>query len=78
MSKFMILASIELNGKKLGYRCFTDKLNTDMNNIESKLAKTKVKISVYKALYGDMDKLFRIPDMVMYSDLSAFRDAIEC
>lgn len=77
MSRFMITASLEKEGKKLAYRCFTDKVNSTVVYIERKLKNTDAKIVVYKSLYGDMDENYVIPDTVIYSDLSAFKDAIK-
>lgn len=77
MSKFMITASLEKDGKKLAYRCFTDKVNSTVVYIERKLENTDAKIAVYKSLYGDMDENYMLPDTIIYSDLSAFRDAIK-
>ena len=77
MSRFMITASLEKEGKKLAYRCFTDEVNPTVVYIERKLKNTDAKIVVYKSLYGDMDENYVIPDTVIYSDLSAFKDAIK-
>lgn len=77
MSRFMITASLEKEGKKLAYRCFTDKVNPTVVYIERKLKNTGAKVAVYKSLYGDMDENYAIPDTVIYSDLSAFKDAIK-
>ena len=73
----MITASIEKEDKKLAYHCFTDKVNPTVVYIERKLKNTDAKIVVYKSLYGDMDENYVIPDTVIYSDLSAFKDAIK-
>lgn len=73
----MITASLEKEGKKLAYHCFTDKVNPTVVYIERKLKNTDAKIVVYKSLYGDMDENYVIPDTVIYSDLSAFKDAIK-
>ena len=77
MSRFMITASLEKEGKKLAYRCFTNKVSSTVVYIERKLKNTDAKIVVYKSLYGDMDGNYVIPDTVIYSDLSAFKDAIK-
>lgn len=79
MSRYMVLASSkDAHGNKIGYRIFTNKLNTDKSKLEKELDGTDVKIVVYKALYGDIDTSFRVPNTLLYSDLSAFRDAIKC
>lgn len=44
MSRFMITASLEKEGKKLAYRCFTDKVNPTVVYIERKLKNTDAKI----------------------------------
>ena len=77
MSRFMITASLEKEGKKLAYRCFTDKVNSTVVYIERKLKNTDAKIVVYKSLYGDMDENFMLPDVTLYPSLSEFRDAIK-
>lgn len=77
MSRFIITASLEKESKKLAYRCFTDKVNPTVVYIERKLKNTDAKIVVYKSLYGDMDENYVISDTVIYSDLSAFKDAIK-
>lgn len=77
MSRFMITASLEKEDKKIAYRCFTDKVNPTVVYIERKLKNTGAKVAVYKSLYGDMDENYVIPDTVIYSDLSAFKDAIK-
>lgn len=79
MSKYMVLVSSkDAHGNKIGYRIFTNKLNTDKSKLEKELDGTGAKIVVYKALYGDIDTTLRVYDTLLYSDLSAFRDAIEC
>ena len=77
MSRFMITASLKKEGKKLTYRCFTDKVNPTVVYIERKLKNTDAKIVVYKSLYGDMDENFMLPDVTLYPSLSEFRDAIK-
>lgn len=64
-------------GKKLAYRCFTDKVNSTVVYIERKLKNTGAKVAVYKSLYGDMDENFMLPDVTLYPSLSEFRDAIK-
>ena len=73
----MITASLEKEGKKLAYRCFTNKANSTVVYIERKLKNTDAKIVVYKSLYGDMDENFMLPDVTLYPSLSEFRDAIK-
>lgn len=75
----MVLASSkDAYGNKIGYRIFTNKLKTDKSKLEKELNGIDAKIVAYKALYGDIDTTLRVPDTLLYSDLSAFRDAIGC
>lgn len=79
----MILALYQSGGKKIGYRCFTNKLNTRMEHIKNALSGQKnIELDVYKALYGDIDIGIvaspKFKDVTLYSDLPSFREAIEC
>lgn len=73
----MIVASLT-NGKntKLVYRCFTDSLNDKLQSIHDKLDDTQAEIAIYKSLYGDMDENMMLPGVKIYTDISAFKDAI--
>lgn len=77
MSKYMIVASLT-NGKntKLAYRCFTDNLNDKLKSIHDKLDDTQAEIAVYRPLYGDMDENMMLPEVKIYTDISAFKDSI--
>lgn len=77
MSKYMIVASLKRNkDAKLAYRCFTNALNDELEEMHNKLDDTQAEISVYKSLYGDMDEAFMIPSVKIYTDISIFRDAV--
>lgn len=77
MSKYMIVASLEKDGNaKIAYRCFTNKLNDQLKAIHNRLDDTKVEISVYKSIYGDMDESFMLPNTKIYTEILAFRDAV--
>lgn len=55
MSRFMITASLEKEGKKLAYRCFTDKVNPTVVYIERKLKNTDAKIVCCQMLLSIQD-----------------------
>lgn len=77
MSKYMIVASLKRNkDAKLAYRCFTNALNDELEEMHNKLDDTQAEISVYKSLYGDMDENFILPSTKIYTDISIFRDAV--
>lgn len=73
----MIVASLT-NGKntKLAYRCFTDNLTDKLKSIHDKLDDTQAEIAVYRSLYGDMDENMMLPEVKIYTDISAFKDSI--
>lgn len=54
-----------------------------MEHIKNALSgQNNIELSVYKALYGDIDRSIvcseKFKHITLYSDLPAFRDAIEC
>lgn len=54
-----------------------------MEHIKNALSGQKnIELSVYKALYGDIDRGIvaspKFKDVTLYSDLPSFRDAIKC